>query len=469
MAAPKIRTVSPSTNKIILERDETTLEQAKDIFRNSSRAFSSWRETPFGERKTIVTCALDLIQQRKEQLGEELTLQMGRPIAYGVKEVETMQKRAIYLLSIVEDALQPLPGQPEAGFWRWIEKEKEPPSPTLIIFAWNFPYLVIVNSLVPALLGGNSVVIKPSPQTPLVADRLVEIFKQAGLPDDVLQAMHVGKPDAMRGIVRIPDIKFITFTGSTQGGQALCESTASRFLPVNLELGGNGSAYVRPDADLRYVAEELVDVAVFNAGQSCCAIERFYVHADISHSQLAEIQKELAKYKLGDPTQHSTNVGSVISRAAQTNVNAHIQDALSKGAVNETPTNPTFSSPPADGNYVVPTILTNVNHNMIVMQETFGPVIPIMKVSSDEEAVKLMNDSDYGLTTSVWTKDVDTGEKLFKVLEAGTVFINRCDYPNHDLAWTGWRNSDMGFTLGPRAFDPFIKLKSYHIREKQHD
>ncbi|KAL4793101.1 Aldehyde/histidinol dehydrogenase [Aspergillus venezuelensis] len=432
MAAPKIQTVSPSTNKIILERDETTLEQAKDVLSSSTKAYSSWRTTPFAERKTIVGCALDLIQQRKEQLGEELTLQMGRPIAYGVKEVETMQKRATYLVSIAEDALQPLPGQPEAGFRRWIEKE--PLGPTLIIFAWNFPYLVI----------------------------------EAGLPDNALQEIHVGNPDAMREIVQIPDIKFVTFTGSTQGGRALRESTAGRFLPVNLELGGNDPAYVRPDADLRYVAEQLVDGAVFNAGQSCCAIERVYVHADIYDALLAEIQKELATDKLGDPAEHSTNVGPVISRAAQKNVNAHIQDALSKGAINATPANSSFSSPPADGNYIVPTILTNVNHDMIVMQEeTFGPVLPIMKVSSDEEAVKLMNDSDYGLTASVWTKDLEAGEKLLKMLETGTVFINRCDYPNPDLAWTGWKNSGMGFTLGPRAFDPFVKPKSYHIREKQ--
>ncbi|CAG8007231.1 unnamed protein product [Penicillium salamii] len=461
-----ISTLSPSTNEVILTRNGITIPQVQRIGQAATKAFSAFRAMPFGERKAIVTKALELIQERKAQLGEELTFQMGRPIAYGIKEIETMQKRATYLLGISEESLKPLPGQPEVGFQRWIEKE--PVGPTLIIFAWNFPYLIIVNSLIPALLAGNSVILKPSPQTPLVGERVAEILHEAGLPQDVLQVVHSGNPDALRALSQISDIKQVTFTGSTQGGHLLRESTANRFLPVSLELGGNDPAYVRPDADLKYVAEQLVDGAVFNAGQSCCAIERVYVHADIHDAFVKELQRELAQYKLGDPSDKTVNVGPVVSRIAQQSINSQIEDALAKGAVNATPANPSFVNPPANGNYVIPTILTNTDHSMVVMkEETFGPVIPVMKVASDEEAIRLMNDSDYGLTASLWTKDLSAGRELLKELEAGTVFINRCDYPNPDLAWTGWKNSGMGHSLGPRAFDPFYKLKSYHIRENQ--
>ncbi|QRD92616.1 Aldehyde/histidinol dehydrogenase [Aspergillus flavus] len=438
-----ICTLSPSTNTVVYERGETTIPEAENVCRDAAKAYLTFRKMPFAQRKEIVTKALGLIQERKQSLGEELTVQMGRPIAFGAKEVETMQKRADYLL-IAEDALQPIPGQ------------KEPVGRILIIFAWNFPYLIIVNSLIPALLARNPVILKPSPQAPLVGDRIKEIFDEAGLPPAVLQVIHSGSTKTLKELVKIPDINLVTFTGSTQGGRLISEATTSRFVPVSLELGGNDPAYVRPDVDIPFVAEQLLDGA------------RVYVHTDIHDAFVAEVQKALAQYKLGDPSGKTVNVGPVISRAAQKSVNSQIQDALAKGAVNSTSPNPTFTSAPREGNYVVPTVLTQVNHDMVVMkEETFGPVLPIMRVSSDEEAVQLMNESDYGLTASVWTQDLAAGERLLKLLDAGTVFINRCDYPNPHLAWTGWKNSGMGHTLVPKAFDPFVKLKSYHIREKQ--
>ncbi|KAJ1715285.1 aldehyde dehydrogenase family protein [Aspergillus flavus] len=379
---------------------------------------------PFAQRKEIVTKALGLIQERKQSLGEELTVQMGRPIARGRSPANTRTVRS---------GLQTL-------------DRKEPVGRILIIFAWNFPYLIIVNSLIPALLARNPVILKPSPQAPLVGDRIKEIFDEAGLPPAVLQVIHSGSTKTLKELVKIPDINLVTFTGSTQGGRLISEATTSRFVPVSLELGGNDPAYS-------------------NAGQCCCAVERGYVHTDIHDAFVAEVQKALAQYKLGDPSGKTVNVGPVISRAAQKSVNSQIQDALAKGAVNSTSPNPTFTSAPREGNYVVPTVLTQVNHDMVVMkEETFGPVLPIMRVSSDEEAVQLVNDSDYGLTASVWTQDLAAGERLLKLLDAGTVFIIRT---LSDLAWTGWKNSGMGHTLGPKAFDPFIKLKSYHIREMQ--
>ncbi|KAH7039554.1 Aldehyde/histidinol dehydrogenase [Microdochium trichocladiopsis] len=461
-----IRTISPSTNQVVVEQPATSIGQARDIARRSRDAFASFKLLPMTERRAIVVKALGLIQERKMALGRELSEQMGRPIAYSHKEIETMQKRADYLLEIADEALAPLPGKPENGFRRQIKKI--PRGPTLVVFAWNFPYLIIVNALVPALLTGNSVILKPSPQTPLVATRLVEIFEEAGLPKDVLTVVQSGDPETIKQLVQMPEIELVSFTGSTAGGLAIQEASAVRFLPLNLELGGNDAAYVRADADLAYVAAQLVDGAVFNAGQSCCAVERIYVHADVHDRFVEELQKELQTYKLGDPLDPSTMVGPVVSRAAQAAIAAQVQDALAKGAVDATPPNASFASAPSEGNYVAPVLLTGVTHDMQVMrEETFGPVIPVARVASDAEAVALMNDSDYGLTASVWTRDLPAGEALLEQLEAGTVFVNRCDYPNPDLAWTGWKKSGLGCTLGPRGFDAFFKLKSYHVKENQ--
>ncbi|PWY66809.1 aldehyde dehydrogenase family protein [Aspergillus sclerotioniger CBS 115572] len=462
----KICTLSPSTNKVIFEHPGISLDEARQIAQASQDAFRTYKQTTLAQRKEIILKALDLIAANKETLAEELTTQMGRPIAFSAKEIETFRKRGDYLLDIAEDSLKSLPGAPENGFRRFLKKE--PVGPTLIITAWNFPYLVTINALVPALLAGNTVLLRPSPQTPIFGERLLQYFTEAGLPPNVLQLVHCGSPEVLDQIVQLPQIQLISFTGSTAGGFRIREATARRIVPVNLELGGNDPAYVRPDADIPYVAAQLVDGAVFNSGQSCCAVERVYVHADVHDAFVEEVKKELATYKLGSPHDKSTTTGPVVSQAALKNIQSHITDAVSKGAINATPENASFVNPPAEGNYQPPTVLTNVTHEMVVMkEETFGPVMPIMKVSSDEEAITLMNDSDYGLTASIWTKDIKKGEELIDSLEAGTVYINRCDYPSPDLAWIGWKNSGLGCTLGPQGFDAFYKLKSFHIKEAQ--
>ncbi|KAI9372764.1 Aldehyde/histidinol dehydrogenase [Aspergillus egyptiacus] len=462
----EIRTISPSSGKVIFEHPGASVEEVRRIAQASEDAFRTYKELSLDQRKAIVVKALDIISANKETLAQELSLQMGRPISYTGGEVDTMRMRAEHLLEAAEESLKSVPGKAQNGFRRYVEKK--PVGPVLLATAWNYPYLITINALVPALLAGNTVILRPSPQTPLVGERLLSYFQQAGVPQNVLQVVHCGAWDVLDEIVKIPQIKLVSFVGSTQGGIRLRQATAGRILPLNLELGGNDPAYVRPDADLAYTAAQVVDGAVFNSGQSCCAIERVYVHADVHDAFVAEVQKELATYKLGDPFDKATTTGPVISHQAVKNVQAHIDDALSRGAVDSTPKNPTFNTLPSEGSFMAPKVLTNVSHDMRVMQEeTFGPVIPIMKVSSDDEAVALMNDSDYGLTASVWTKDIKGGEELGERVEAGTVFINRCDYPSPDLAWVGWKNSGLGCSLGPQAFDAFYKLKSFHIRETQ--
>ena len=288
-----------------------------------------------------------------------------------------------------------------------------------------------MNSLIPALLAGNTVIMKPSPQTPTIVEHVVEIFAEAGVPQNVIQYFHCGSPFIIETIVRDPKISLVCFTGSVAGGLAVQKAAADRIVNVGLELGGKDPAYIRADVDLAWAAGEIVDGAIFNSGQSCCSLERIYVDEKIHDAFIEQVQAVLKNYKLGDPFDKTTHVGPVVSKRSKEMIEAHIKDALDKGAKDATPKNESFESPPAAGNFVKPTLLIGVDHSMTVMtEETFGPVIPVMKVKSDEEAIKLMNDSEFGLTASIWTKDTKKGEELVEHVEAGTVFVNRCDYPS---------------------------------------
>ncbi|CAN9197017.1 unnamed protein product [Alternaria alternata] len=465
MSLEKITTISPITNKPVLTRNGLSDADLQSLPETAVAAFESYRRTSLTERQDIVKKALKLLNDRQDVLGKEITEQMGRPIAYTAKEVTTAVMRGEYLLKISEDTLKDTPGEAEKGFKRYIKKV--PLGPVLILFPWNYPYLTLINSLVPALLAGNSVILKPSPQTPTSAEQIQQIFKEAGLPDGVLQIFHSGSITQIEAIARSPKIQLVCFTGSVANGLAVQQAANDRVpLRVGLELGGKDPAYVRSDVDVKWAAEELVDGAVFNSGQSCCSVERVYVDEKIHDEFVSALQDVLSGYKLGDPFDKSTHVGPVVSKRSAETIQAHIKDALEKGAKNATPDNATFNNPPADGNYVAPTLLTDVTHDMTVMtEETFGPVIPVMKVKGDAEAVKLMNDSQFGLTASIWTKDVNKGHELADDVEAGTVFVNRCDYPAPDLAWVGWKDSGRGQTLSRFGFDQFVKLKSYHVKD----
>ncbi|KAL2146945.1 hypothetical protein VTI28DRAFT_1672 [Corynascus sepedonium] len=464
MSVEVITTISPTTEEPILSRNGISPQELEQLPEIATQAFESWRKTTLQERKDIVKKALKILDQKQDELATELTVQMGRPIAYTAKEVTTAIKRAEYLLKISDDVLLDTPGEAEKGFKRFIRKV--PVGPVLIIFAWNYPYLILVNGLIPALLSGNTVILKPSPQTPAVVEQVAKAFSEAGLPNGVIQYFHSGSPTVIETIVRNPKVALVCFTGSVAGGLAVQKAASDRIVNVGLELGGKDPAYVRGDVDIAWAAEEIVDGAVFNSGQSCCSIERVYVDEKIHDEFVTAVQNVLKGYKLGDPLDKGTHLGPVVSKRSKETIQAHIKDALDKGAVDATPENETFSKLPEKGNFVVPTVLTNVDHSMKVMKdETFGPVIPIMKVNGDEEAVKLMNDSEFGLTASIWTKDTEKGYELCGSVEAGTVFVNRCDFPSPDLAWTGWKNSGKGVTLSRYGFDQFVKLKSYHLKD----
>ncbi|KAF2750372.1 betaine aldehyde dehydrogenase 2 [Sporormia fimetaria CBS 119925] len=465
MSVETITTISPITNKPIITRSGLSDADIKEIPDKAVSAFEAFKRTSLSERQSIVKKALKLLDERQDELAKEITEQMGRPIAYTAIEIKTAVKRGEYLVKISDEVLKDTDGEPEKGFKRYIKKV--PVGPVLILFPWNYPYLTLVNSIVPALLAGNSVVLKPSPQTPTSAEQVQRAFSDAGLPEGVIQVFHSGSFVNIEALMRSPQIQVVCFTGSVANGLAVQSAASDRVaVRVGLELGGKDPAYIRSDVDVKWAAEEIVDGAVFNSGQSCCSVERVYVDEKIHDEFISAMQDVLKGYKLGDPFDKSTHVGPVVSKRSAETIRSHIKDALEKGATDATPENESFRSPPAEGNYVAPTLLTNVNHDMAVMtEETFGPVIPVMKVKSDAEAIRLMNDSQFGLTASIWTKDVAEAHKLIDDVEAGTVFVNRCDYPAPDLAWVGWKDSGKGQTLSKFGFDQFVKLKSYHIKD----
>ncbi|KAB5576225.1 Aldehyde/histidinol dehydrogenase [Coniochaeta sp. 2T2.1] len=465
MSVEIITTISPVTNEGVVTRNGVSPEELALLPEAATKAFQSWRQTKLADRQIIIKKALARLTEKTDDLAQGLTKEMGRPIIYTPTEIKTAVKRGEYLLKISDEALKDTDGEAEKGFKRFIRKV--PVGPVLIIFAWNYPYLILVNGLIPALLAGNSVILKPSPQTPTVVEEVAKAFEEAGLPSGVIQYFHSGSPTQIETIVRDPRIALVCFTGSVAGGLAVQKAASDRIVNVGLELGGKDPAYVRSDVDIEWAAGEIVDGAVFNSGQSCCSIERVYVHESIHDEFVSKVQDVLKGYKLGDPSSKETHLGPVISKRSKEAIEAQIKDALDKGAKDATPDNESFKNPsPATGNWVAPRLLTNVSHDMTIMKdETFGPVIPVMKVSSDEEAVRLMNDSEFGLTASIWSKDTERAYELCEQVEAGTVFVNRCDFPSPDLAWTGWKNSGKGQTLSKYGFDQFVKLKSYHLKD----
>ncbi|RKF76768.1 Succinate-semialdehyde dehydrogenase [Golovinomyces cichoracearum] len=464
MSLSTMTTISPLTNQPVLTRSCVNDLELQQLPQTATEAFLTFSKTPLADRQEIVRKAISLLDSRKDLLGKELTELIGRPISYTANEVSTALKRANYLLKISDDALQDTPGEAEEGFNRYIKKV--PVGPVLILFAWNYPYLILINSLIPALLAGNSIILSPSPRAPTIAEHVSSVFLEAGLPQGVIQYIHYASPSQVEVLIRDPRISHICFTGSVANGIRVQKTAAERVVNVCLELGGKDPAYIRSDVDIHWVAEEIVSGSIFNSGQSCCSIERIYVDEEIHDIFVKAMQKVLQNYVMGDPFLKETQIGPVVSKDLKKVIELHIKDAIEKGAQDVTPDNKSFTSFPPHGNFVKPTLLINVTHEMLVMnEETFGPVLPVMSVKDDSEAIRLMNNSEFGLTASIWTRDTEKGLEIANQVDAGTVFLNRCDYPSPDLAWTGWKNSGKGVTLSKFGFDQFVRLKSFHLKQ----
>jgi len=332
-----------------------------------------------------------------------------------------------------------------------------------VVSPWNYPYLTAVNAVLPALIAGNGVVLKASHQTPLCAERFLEAFRSAGVPPGVFQYLHLSHADTAR-LMGDRRVASVCFTGSVSGGKAVVAATAAGFATAGLELGGKDPAYVRADANLGHAIESLTDGAFFNAGQSCCGIKRIYVAGSRYEEFVAGVVGLTKQYRLGSPLDPETTLGPVVRTAAAEAVRSQVRDALARGArqlIDET----SFAASAPGTPYLAPQVLVNVDHSMPIMrEETFGPAVGIMPVASDEEAVRLMNDSDFGLTAAIYSADAERAETLGDALDTGTVLLNRCDYLDPALAWTGVKNSGRGCTLSRVSFEQLTRPKSFHFR-----
>ncbi len=456
-----LRCISPIDGSTCVERrlhDAAFVARALERARIAQR---SWAITPLRERRDIAARAVEVMSRLTADVALEITHQMGRPIAQSPGEVGGFAERARYMIGIAEAGLADVVPEKKPGFHRFIRRE--PLGVVFVVAPWNYPYLTAVNAVVPALLAGNAVLLKHSSQTPLCAERFDQVFAEAGLPAGLLQALHLSHDDTLR-LVASEGVDYVAFTGSVEGGHAVQRAAAGRFIATGLELGGKDPAYVAPDADVVEAARGLVDGAFFNSGQSCCGIERIYVHRDAFDEFVAVAVDTTQAYRLGDPLDPYTTLGPMVRTSAAEFVRAQTAEAIAAGA--RALIDPKqFAADAAGTPYLAPQILIDVDHRMRVMtEETFGPVVGIMAVGSDEEAVELMNDSAYGLTAAIYTADVERAIRIGGRLATGTVFMNRCDYLDPGLAWTGVKDSGRGVSLSSLGYEVLTRPRSFHLR-----
>ena len=459
---PVQKIVSPIDGSVVAERTTLTPSEREAVLATAARSREAWASTPLDERAAVCERMVQAMEADADAIAVELARQMGRPVRFGAKEIRGgFQERARHMISIAADRLADIEVDAPEGFRKFIRRD--PLGSVLVVAPWNYPYLCVVNSVVPALLAGNSVVLKHAAQTLLCGERLAAAFATAGLPEGVFQNVAATHDDVAT-MIADPRIDFVVFTGSVGGGHAIQRAAGERFIGTGLELGGKDPSYVRPDCDLAYTIAENVDGSFFNSGQSCCAIERIYVHADIYDEFVDGFVEATRGYRLGDPLDSETTIGPMVTAAAADAARQHVAGAIAQGAralVSESE----FERAAPGSPYFGPTVLVDVDHSMKVMtEETFGPVIGIMKVTSDDEAVSLMNDSDYGLTASVWTSDIDAAIAIGDKVATGTAYMNRCDYVDPALVWTGVKDTGRGQALSQLGFDPFTRLKSFHLK-----
>ena len=458
-----LKIISPVDGSLYAERALASWREVDEALSEAKRAQAAWKLVPMQERAALCLRFVDAFLEMKDEIVPELAWQMGRPVAFGAGELRGFEDRARYMIGIAPETLADIDVGPKEGFNRWIRRD--PLGVVLTIAAWNYPYLISVNVVVPALMAGNAVILKHSAQTALCAERFQKAFEKAGAPDGLFQAIHMSH-EMTEKTIGDPRVDYVSFTGSVAGGHAIVKAASGRFINVGLELGGKDPAYVRPDANLPFAVENLVDGAFFNSGQSCCGKERLYVHASVYDEFVDGFVDLTKKYKLGNPLDPATTIGPMVRTSAANFVRGQIESAVRGGAkalVDEK----LFPDSKPGTPYLAPQVLADVNHQMDVMrEETFGPVIGIMKVHSDDEAIGLMNDSPYGLTASVWTEDEDAAIAIGNRIETGTFFMNRCDYLDPALPWTGVKDTGRGASLSRVGYEFLTRPKSYHLRTR---
>jgi acyl-CoA reductase-like NAD-dependent aldehyde dehydrogenase len=452
--------ISPVDGSTFAERKTLDLSEAQACADLARAAQKSWAARPLSERIALVKAGVDKLLEQKDLLVDELTWQMGRPTRYG-GEFGGVVDRTNYMSDIAAEALAPMIVEDSAGFKRQIARE--PVGVVFIIAPWNYPYLTTINTLAPALIAGNTVILKHATQTMVVGERLAAAFHAAGVPTDVFQNVTLSH-EVTEALIQNRAFNFINFTGSVNGGAAMERAAAGTFTGLGLELGGKDPAYVMDDADLDAAVDSLMDGAMFNAGQCCCGIERIYVHESLYDAFVAKSVEWVKGLTLGNPFNAATTIGPMANKRFAQTVRDQIAEAITDGAT--ALIDPALFPADDGGAYLAPQILVDVHHEMRVMrEESFGPVVGIMKVSSDEEAIAAMNDSPYGLTCSLWTTNPERAEIVGAQVETGTVFMNRCDYLDPALCWTGCKDTGRGGSLSILGFYSVTRPKSYHLKK----
>ena len=450
--------VSPIDGSVYLSRPVLSQEAALAAAGRARAAQPGWAARPLHERIALVLRANEIVGETPDRMAEELARQMGRPVRYG-GEYGGFSERLTHMARIAPEALADVEVEDSEKARRRIRRQ--PWGTVLVVAPWNYPYMTAINTIAPALMAGNTVILKHAGQTLQVGERIAEAFHAAGVPEDVLQNL-VMDHDTTSALIAGRAVDFVNFTGSVGGGQALERAAAGTFVPVATELGGKDPGYVRADADLDAAVEELMDGAMFNSGQSCCGIERIYVHEQLFDGFVARAVNWAAAQVLGDPLDPATTIGPMAHPRFAREVRAQVDEALAAGAKAHVPA----MAADDGGAYVTPQVLTGVTHDMRVMRdETFGPVVGIMPVSGDDDAVALMNDARFGLTASIWTADAAAAEAIGDRLETGTVFQNRCDYLDPALCWTGVKDTGRGAGLSVLGFHALTRPKSYHLKK----